>query len=209
LARSPSCSASRSPACWLTASAHRLRAPRCPRSRYGQAARTATRSMTPRATAGTSANRCSQPGQISHGFRTRCPDGTGLRPAAWATGRSCGHRFCCTVRAHGIDLPIRGPGVRVPPSAPTSTPLPESREGPSMPLGAIPGATDAISHRTTPCSSAGRPTACPLDQGPVHVLGDRDGGLGDHPGHGGVLQPEAPPPEAVRVGRGKAHRQLP
>jgi hypothetical protein len=50
---------------WRTASAHRRRAPGCPRSRCGQAARTATPWMTPRAIAGTSANRCSQRADLS------------------------------------------------------------------------------------------------------------------------------------------------
>ena len=45
---------------WRTASARRRRAPTCPRSRSGRAARTATRSMTRKAIAGTSASRCSQ-----------------------------------------------------------------------------------------------------------------------------------------------------
>ena len=55
-----SCSASRSPTWQRTASARRPRAPMCRKSRTGRTARTVTRSMTPRATAGTSASRCSQ-----------------------------------------------------------------------------------------------------------------------------------------------------
>jgi hypothetical protein len=46
------------------------------------------------------------------------------------------------------------------------------------------------------------------DRGGDQPGGDRDGGLGDHPSHGGVLEPKAPPEKTVHVGRGNAHRQL-
>jgi hypothetical protein len=39
--------------------------------------------------------------------------------------------------------------------------------------------------------------------------GDRDGGLGDHPGQGGILQPEAAPPKAGDRGGRDAHQRPP
>jgi hypothetical protein len=53
---------------WRIASARRLRGPRCPGSRCGQAARIAIRWMTPRAIAGTSASRCSRRGESLTAF---------------------------------------------------------------------------------------------------------------------------------------------
>jgi hypothetical protein len=86
----------------LTASARKLRAPRCPRFRSGQAAPAATRWMTLRGTAGTSASRCSQPGISLTAFSQ-----TGrTTPRHWFKARA-NFRFtgCCWWRSLAVDDP--------------------------------------------------------------------------------------------------------